>query len=328
MAAESPPRRRRQSAVLVLASAILAAALIGWIWRRNIAELRDVVLHRDAIQQRLAEAETLATVKDSLYDELLETTAVMSDIANAVGFMASGRPVPVTLQGESRMLSARAAREVLLPRLDSLKARLSMSDEHLAHSLERMRVLSKGDSALRTRLRDFERTITRMTAIIAGQKEQLTRLDQELTTLRSDNLRLVGETTRLGATTSALADTVATLRSSTTNVYWLAGSKRELLDAGVVVEEGKGKVLIFGKGKTLQPARELDPKRFATERRDTLRHVTLPRPDVRYRLLTRQDGRGAEGILDAAGHVRGALTIRDPDTFWAPSPFLILVEDP
>jgi hypothetical protein len=111
-------------------------------------------------------------------------------------------------------------------------------------------------------------------------------------------------------------------------VYWVAGTRDELLQRGVVREEGGARVLflLWRRGETLVPARDLDPAQFdAVDLRET-RELALPRPDARYRVVSRHDGDLLEGT-----RVNGALTgasirITDPERFWQASPFLILVE--
>jgi hypothetical protein len=54
--------------------------------------------------------------------------------------------------------------------------------------------------------------------------------------------------------------------------------------------------------------------------------IMLPQPDREYRIVSRQnlEFTDLEKPVDAV--VRGALTITDPERFWAPSRFLILVQ--
>jgi hypothetical protein len=124
-----------------------------------------------------------------------------------------------------------------------------------------------------------------------------------------------------------LQDSVGGLKEDENTVYWIASSKAHLLELRVVTEEGSGKVLVFGKGKTLAPARALSASDFsALNKRQTLT-IALPKPAMRYRILTRQDLSAVDNLVDKEGHVRGVLRIRDPLAFWAASPYLILVED-
>jgi len=110
--------------------------------------------------------------------------------------------------------------------------------------------------------------------------------------------------------------------------HFVAGSKKELIERGVVVEEGGTRFLIFTRtGETLRPAESLDPKEFTTIDLGTITEIPLPRPDRRYRIVSRHDLAHVDPATVSAGKIRGTLRILDPRAFWAVSRFLILVED-
>jgi hypothetical protein len=119
-------------------------------------------------------------------------------------------------------------------------------------------------------------------------------------------------------------------------VWYVVGTKEELLERGVVREEGGSRVLfIFGKrGKTLVPSRNIDPTMFTNADRRTLSYIPLPRDEesqdddeVKWSVVTHQD-LGAVGTpLDEDGRVVGdALSITDPERFWANGRYLIIVQ--
>ena len=56
--------------------------------------------------------------------------------------------------------------------------------------------------------------------------------------------------------------------------------------------------------------------------------IPLPKADKAYRIVTRQDLDAVESTMTTGkkGEVKGALKIRNHETFWANSKYLILVE--
>ncbi len=280
------------------------------------------------MEQQLAQTQALGAAKDSLYGELLETATLMSDVSDAVTALQGGRNALV-LSGETpgHPLTAREMRARLMPKIDSLKRRLDASEARLASSVNRMREMVSTGTALQSRLAEFERTIASMKTLVVSQRQQLATLDSEVSSLRADNQRLQQAHATAIATQEVLRDSLITAKEAENTVYWIAGAKSALLELGVVVEEGKGKFLVFGKGKSVVPARDFKASDFnPTNRRQTMT-ITLPKPGVRYKILTRQNLSALANALDRDGHVRGTLQITDPSVFWAPSAYLILIED-
>ena len=108
-------------------------------------------------------------------------------------------------------------------------------------------------------------------------------------------------------------------------VYYVVGTKDELMKSGVVSKEGS-KFLVFG-GTRLEPARNLDPAAFtAIDKTQTL-SIPLPRTDKKYKIISRQSPSYLTGNVNGKGEVKGVLEIALPDEFWSPSKYLILVQD-
>lgn len=319
------PRWLFPTALVLVLTGLGASA---WFFRARLASAAGALASKETAEERLAQAESLSAAKDSLYGELLETATLMSDVSQAVTAIQGGHNSPV-LRGEvpGRPMTAREARALLMPKIDSLRARLTASEARLTASTDRMRGLVSAGTALQSRLAEFERTVASMKALVASQREQLATLDTEVSTLRADNQRLLRAQETFVATQGLLRDSLSIAQEAENTVYWIANSKAALLELGVVVEEGKGKVLVFGKGKSLAPARQLNLSDFTPINRATDLVIPLPRPGMRYRILTRQNLTAAQNVLDRDGHIRESLQITDPAAFWGPSRYLILVED-
>jgi len=141
---------------------------------------------------------------------------------------------------------------------------------------------------------------------------------------------LEAETVRLTATVDTLGAAVDTLRTQAETVYYVIGTKQELLEQGIVAEEGGARVLfIFGRaGKTLVPGRDLDPADFTPINKWSDTRVTLPDSTRNYRIVSRQDVGQLAVPPDDKGRLRvAALEILDPQEFWTASKFLIVVQE-
>jgi hypothetical protein len=112
-------------------------------------------------------------------------------------------------------------------------------------------------------------------------------------------------------------------------VFYVVGTRRQLLADGVVTEEGGSRGLLIVKlGKTLVPARSLNEARFTRADRREVLTIPLPRNDRPYRIVSRHDA----GLIEAAkkekdGSFRGEnIRITDPAKFWGASRYLIITE--
>jgi hypothetical protein len=117
------------------------------------------------------------------------------------------------------------------------------------------------------------------------------------------------------------------LRENT--VYYIVGTKDDLTQHGIVDETGGSRFLfIFWKsGKSLQPARSLDPSAFTAIDKRQVTSIPLPDSTKTYRIASRQDVSALATPPDADGKIHGSsLQIAAPAKFWAASKYLIIVE--
>ena len=196
--------------------------------------------------------------------------------------------------------------------------RIQLSEERLRESQRRIRGLTRASDSVRAQ---FEETLTSLQETLENQKTTIATLTARVEDLEAENVQLATEK-------AALADTVEQLVEETNMAYYVIGTKDELIERGIVTEEGGSRVLfIFGKrGKTLVPARDLNPADFTAIdlRHDT--EIVLPDSTEQYRIASRQNLAAlADSLPD--GKVQGtALRIAQPMEFWLPSRFLILVQ--
>ncbi|MEO5568401.1 MAG: hypothetical protein ABIR92_07910, partial [Gemmatimonadaceae bacterium] len=106
-------------------------------------------------------------------------------------------------------------------------------------------------------------------------------------------------------------------------VFYVIGTRDELIKKGVLVEEGSRRVLgIFG-SRPVAPARTLDPAAFT--RIDRLRDRVIPLPEGEFTIVSRQDVAFATPGETRDKRMSKSLQVDRPDKFWEPSKFLVLV---
>jgi hypothetical protein len=169
-----------------------------------------------------------------------------------------------------------------------------------------------------------------MTAtLLADLNGRLATRDKEIAAFQEEVRALQSQNAQLTADKSVLTDTVKAMDVRENRVFYLVGSRRQLLADRVVTEEGGSRGLLIVKlGKTLVPARSLDETRFTRADRREVLTIPLPRSDRPYRIVSRHD----LGLVEVAkkekdGTFRGeSIRITDPVKFWAASRYLIIAE--
>ena len=268
-------------------------------------------------QQRMAELEQAAAQKDSLLIEMADLGRFISNI-NAELSDVSLEGAEFDVVDESPV---QAQRDSALAKIKYLNERVDESETRLAESRRRIRSLSLESDTLEALLaetiRSYERTIENHRQTIAVLTEQVESLELE--------------NTRLAASVDTLTAVVDTLQTVTSTVYYVIGTKDDLLERGVIEKEGGSRVLfIFGKrGETLVPARELDPTAFTAIDMHDVTAIPLPDTTAEYTFASRHPiAEVAAQEIDEDGRIRGSeILITSPETFWKGSKYLIVVRE-
>lgn len=264
-----------------------------------------------AEQTRLATQ--LAAQKDSLTRVVVDADAFIAEIDSEVsrvkGLPKAKRPEHALEGPLEEQLHARAD---MLVRVKGLVNRAQRTAAELAESRRRERTLRGELDSLRTHDDGDHRLIADLGTTIERQRETIAVL-----TLRVDSLST--ENSRLG-------DALIASERSRTAAYYIIGTERELIDKGVIVKEGGANLLVAKVGRSLQPARALDVSLFTAIDRRAIRDIAVPDSSQRYAIVSRQDIEAAEVLERDKSSFRGNLRIADVERFWAPSPYLILVQ--
>jgi hypothetical protein len=247
----------------------------------------------------------LAAQKDSLTRVVLEADDFIMRLDSSVarvkglskGKRKDGQMDPLAQQIENR--------KTVLARVDGLVARAQATAAQLAksqHSNAALRKQLASDSAM---IVDLNTTITRQTAMI------------DALSLRVDSLKGV---------TQELGRSLATLDTVHNKAYYLVGREEDLVKRGVIVREGGANLLFMHPGRTLQMARSVDPNLFTPVDQRGAHMIAMPDSTHRYRVVSRQsldyavvEGRDRDSF-------KGNLKIKEPSRFWAPSRYLVVVE--
>jgi hypothetical protein len=273
-----------------------------------------------AAEAKLVQMNTIAAEKDSLMNEMVATTSFITQIDSELSKLKSTKKGG-TVTYQEQVIPVSEYRSRMLARIHELGDRLDETEKKLKASQARLNQALAEDKDMGARIAVFEQQIADFQALIEEQRSQITRLTSQVDTLQAAN-------TRLAAERDTLTTEVAGLTILANTVYYIIGTKKELLARGVVNEEGGARVLgVFGKsGKTLVPGKELATTEFNAIDKRTTFDIELPNQDKAYKIITPQSTVYVEPQPDKNGKVRGKIHIENPDAFWAQSKFLIIVE--
>lgn len=260
-----------------------------------------------AMQAQIDSLSAAAAERDQLLMEMADNARFVSEVsAELAQVQVRGRKLQIS--SESPM---RASRDSVVQKIKYITTRLNETESRLRQNQQRIAELTTLSDSLKTAL---EQTLANYQQVVDDQRATIEALTAQVQGLEGENI--------------ALRDTVSNLSMMTNTVYVAVGTKDELLRRGLVVEEGGARVLfIFGRaGKTLAPARDLDPDEFTAVNKREVTEIPLPDPTKTYRIASRQNPEFLATPPNGDGTVSGRLVIAQPEQFWANSKFLILVE--
>jgi predicted nucleic acid-binding Zn-ribbon protein len=310
----------RIARTLPLPALLLVTALAGCDKSKD--QLR-LLSHTDS-----ARTDSIVAMKNDLLNEVMASTQFVNDLNSELAKLKSREKARLStkLTTESDMAAIKEERAAVTQHIRELVARLDSSETRVASLRARAQKLAVHDSTLMTQVAQYEKTIAdlRQTveqqkaeyeATIAKQNVQIASLTSQVDTVTKENVRLAGERT-------ALVDTVGQLTSEKNTAYYVIGTKDELVKQGVLVEEGHKRFFLIG-GRTVAAAREFDPTKFTKIDRTKDRVINFPAGD--YTIFSRQNPAYASPFASKDGKLSGGLRIDQPDRFWEPSRFLIIV---
>jgi len=275
------------------------------------------------LERKVAQLEQLSAEKDSLLNDASTTAQFITEVNEEmakVRNLNSGKLVQAG-NGE-KFLSPAEQRAVVLTRVKAITLRLKESEARLDASRKRVAALDGTTTEMKRELAAYDSSVTSFKAIIESQRAQMESLNGQLAALRAENAGLTRSNMVLAADKKQVIDERDNLTVERNTVYYIVGTRKELLAKHVIEQTGGA----LGFGKTIVPARNLNPADFTAIDRSVVAEIGLPKSDKNYRIVTRQNVGALETVPDKNGHVSVALKIKDGAEFWATSKYLIIVE--
>ena len=301
--------------------------------RGSRTTIDSLTRRNDALERRMVVFERISAEKDTLLREVRDAHILIEAIANALSRM-DGSPThvesldgsAVATLGDSLLAAAGDVavdpvgeipagpgtyRDAMLRRLEAVRKRLADVEDSARVRGERLLEAAQDNDRLRLEVQEHLRTIEGQKDLIAGYLERIAELESQVVTL-TDSTRKLTEANEL------LADSLQRITSRANTVWYVIGSRDQLVRSGVLTEEGG----VLGFGKTLTPSRGMARSMFT--RIDRLRDTLIALPQAKeFKIISRHD----PGLVsvDASPTLGNAMHIKDPEKFWNASSWLIVV---
>jgi predicted nucleic acid-binding Zn-ribbon protein len=277
------------------------------------------------LEKTIVQVQQVSAEKDSLLRDVMATTQFIADAnteLSKVRTSASSKP-RVSETGETEgKLSPAQQRAALLTRIKAITERLNDADSRLASSRKRVSMLDTNNASLKVQIAAFDSTITSFKSIIENQKAQVLDLTAQINALRVENTQLKASNVALTTDKGALIVERDKLTTEKNTVYYVIGTKEELLKKKVIVQTGG----MLGIGKVQVAARDLNPADFTSIDKTAVGSIPFPNAGKPYKIVTRQDVAALETQPDEKGRLTDAIKIKDAAAFWGSSKFLIIIQ--
>lgn len=277
------------------------------------------------LDKTLVQMQQISAEKDSLLKDVMQTSQFIADVNTQLATVKSRnatKPVKGAAPDAEASLTPAQQRDAIKAKITELTGRLNEAESRLGASRNRVKELTANNSALTSQLASYDSTITAFKSIIDNQKTEIVSLNDQLAALQTENAGLKQDKEQLTTEKTQLAADKSTLVTERNTVYYVIGTKDELLKKKVIVQTGGA----LGIGKTQVASRNLNPADFTAIDRSVVMEIAFPHADKTYKVITRQDVSALETAPDKNGLIKGGLKIVNADKFWGASKYLIIIE--
>ena len=254
-------------------------------------------------------ADSLSNLRNELLEQVMEGTRFVNELNKEISKAKSLTVPPRQLQSQAELVDVNEERKQVVSKITQLVTRLDQVQSRLANARTQ---LAEKDSSLSAKIAAYELMVAEVNQAAEQQRTEFQ------TVIDGQTVKIASLTKRVDTLTGKLGQ----LTSDHNAVYYVVGTKSELMAKGVLVPEGRKRFLVAG-ARPLAPSRELDPGAFT--KIDRLADSTIVLPDGEYKIVSRQSSAYTTPQVAKGGKISGGLKIEQPERFWSTSRFLIIV---
>lgn len=265
----------------------------------------SLVMLKDSL---LAEKERQLSLQSAMIGDAATTARLISEIDRDLS--KARIDVKDDKKAESGIDNASDRLAVVQKKVNVVLARLTASETRIRRLREDSASRTMVNATQAAQIVEYEQSIADLRVSVENQSREIAALTVQVDSLGRENVALTAKNNAM----SAYED----------SVFVAIGTEKELTEKGVIRREG-GTLLAFGRGKTIVPARSFEKEDFTVLSKSKDLSIALPELDKEYRIISRQNLEFTDTSDPKATMIKGALNVTDPEKFWAPSKYLILV---
>jgi predicted nucleic acid-binding Zn-ribbon protein len=277
------------------------------------------------LEATLAQVQTISAEKDSLLKDVMATSQFIAEVNTELAKVrsrAAGKPVAGKGSDLENNLTPAQQREAIKARVAELTTRMNESEARLTASRNRVRDLTANNAALSTQLAGYDSTIASFQKMVDQQKAEIASLTEQINSLQAENTTLKQDKVALAAQKDTVIAEKQALVVEKNTVFYVIGTEDELFKKGIIAKQGG----LLGLGKTAVPGATMNDSDFTAVDRTNVMDIAFPKADKAYKIVSRQDVTALATAPDKSNRIKGGLKITDAVKFWAPSKYLILME--
>ena len=278
----------------------------GLALARSKSAKDSLVMVKDSL---LAEKDKQLSIQSAMIGDAATTARLISeidaDLAKHRVQVKDNKKVESGIDNASdRLALVQQKVNVVLNRLSASEAKIRrMREDSVSRTM-----LNAQQAA---QIAEYEKSIADFRMAVESQSREIATLTAQVDSMGRENVALVARNNAMSAHEDS--------------VFVAIGTEKELTEKGVIRREG-GTLLLFGRGKTIVPARTLEAEDFQVMSKSRDLSIQLPDSQKQYRIVSRQNLEFTETTNPKEPLVKGSLNVTDPQKFWAPSRYLILVQ--
>ncbi len=293
-----------------LLSMVLLSAFVVSCNKNEVARKQSQI---DSLQVRLEESARISAQKDSISAQVIEATKTINEVYTRLSMMSGKTLVTSDIEKPQGNI-----RQEMIGLIDSLGVKLTDRKQQISSLKNRISKMKSENTTLSEQLATLEKTVNDLNTIIINQEQTISVLRGEVNQLRSENVQLTEQKQQLTEQKQAVTKERDQLTTEKYTVYIAIGSKSEFEQKGMI--EKRGKVLFFG--GVWQPTGSFKKEDYRTIDYRQVQIFDVPKD---FKVVTKHDASLLE-IISTNGNT-STVKVKDPDTFWAVSKYLIIVED-
>lgn len=198
------------------------------------------------------------------YGEAINEIAMIQDSLNAIVLGDSTAALlPADLQAERRLMETRG---------DMALARIAVLKAGIERTKQRIQELDESLSKSGVRIEGLERMVANLRRNVARKEQEVAALAGERDALQTQVTGLTAEVAQREDSLAQQAEALEQRRRQLSTVWYVIGTKKELMGSGLAVAKGG----ILGLGKTLEPSGEFDPSLFTAMDTDHQQVIRIP----------------------------------------------------